>query len=224
MNSMYETSTVTPHQVGFVARLDTWLARIALAGGGVCAAILVLLHILRPDVDPIGRRVMEYALGPYGLLMNLAYLVLGLGALALVAGLARAIAPLGRSRFGLLLLAAWGVSALLAAVFNVDPRDAPRTLAGLIHIKAALLGFPSAVFATLLLPDRWRHDPLWAPVYRPVGIGAGRGRARRAGVRLAGLPGAEWAAATLDLLRPAAMAPAGRVAPVSCRDWWCGAR
>lgn len=80
------------------------LRALALAGL-LCSVFLVaILHVIRDDLDPVARRLSEYAVGPYGWLMTTAFVGLGCGLLALAGSLratatsnhlGRALSPLG---------------------------------------------------------------------------------------------------------------------------------
>ena len=55
------------------------------------AAIVAALHVLEPRFDPMDRFVSEYALGDWGLLMNVAFFALGTALVALGLGPASAL-------------------------------------------------------------------------------------------------------------------------------------
>ena len=46
---------------------------------GRSGACVATLHVVSPDLEPRSRRLSEYANGPYGYLMTLAFLALGIG-------------------------------------------------------------------------------------------------------------------------------------------------
>jgi hypothetical protein len=143
------------------------LALLALVSTVLVGAVVVALHLLRPDVAPLARGISHYANGPAGGLMRLATALLGLGGLALVAGLALGIAPAARSVAGLALLGLWSVAQLVTAGFPIDAPGAPPTTAGAIHGLAGL-SFVLPVGAALLLARGYPRDPRWAPVARPA--------------------------------------------------------
>ena len=66
-------------------------ARLALGAGLGFALLLVLLHVLRPDLDPSWRFISEYAIGNFGYLMIIAFL-------SFSAGRSRSIAAVPASR------------------------------------------------------------------------------------------------------------------------------
>lgn len=122
---------------------STALKALAL-GSLVCtlilAALVIALHVLRPQLNPLRHTISEYALGPDGLLMTIAFVLRELAELCLVAGLALGVTGSKRSWTGLVLLALATVSSVVVAIFPAD-RHQVSTL--LLHSLGALLGFIS---------------------------------------------------------------------------------
>jgi len=87
-------------------------------------------------------------------------LVVGVGGLAIVFGLAREIAPAARSVAGLILLGGWALAQPVGAVFPIDAPGVSPTLAGTIHSLAGL-SFLAAVFGMLLVSRRLSADTRW---------------------------------------------------------------
>jgi hypothetical protein len=141
---------------------------IALVGIAYFAAIIVALHFLRPDLNPLQRPTSEYAVGPYGYLMASAFFSMSAASLALASGLARGIAPSARSRVGLGLLGLWGLNLLIAMIFPIDPEGAAPTLAGSIHSINGPVGFLSLSLGMVLISRRFKHDVAWRPIQRPA--------------------------------------------------------
>lgn len=127
-------------------------ALVSSAGTGMFLVILVVLHVVRPDLDPSWRFISEYELGPYGWLMHVAFICLAIGtasiALAVVSQ-ARSIA--GYLGIALLLISATGM--ILAGVF------APDSDSRLHDIGAMLDLIP---FAALLLAWSLSRNEIWA--------------------------------------------------------------
>ena len=63
------------------------IATVALVGIAYFVVIIVALHVLRPDLNPIQRPTSEYAVGPYGWLMTSAFFSMSVASWALVFGL-----------------------------------------------------------------------------------------------------------------------------------------
>jgi bacteriorhodopsin len=146
------------------------VATIALVAVAYFAVIVVVLHFLRPDLNPIRRPTSEYAVGPYGFLMTSAFFSMSLGSFALVIGLYRGVSQRARSGIGLVLLGIWAVGVLIAMSFPIDPEGAPQTLSGTIHRINGPLAFLSLTAGTILVSRRFRQDGLWRPIHRSAVI------------------------------------------------------
>src|SRR5579884_2864879 len=79
--------------------------------------LVIALHVLRPEMKPLNRTISEYALGPFGYLMTIAFIIRGLGELFLVTGLALGTMRSSRSWTGLALLTLATVCSFLVAIF-----------------------------------------------------------------------------------------------------------
>jgi hypothetical protein len=141
-------------------------AMVVLAGVLYFATVIVALHFLRPDFNPISRPTSEYAVGPYGFLMTPAFFSMSLATFALVMGLVQGVSPSARSRVGLTLLGLWGVGVLIAMIFPINLDGAPQTLAGTIHGINGPLAFLSATIGLLLVSRRFKQDDRWRPFHR----------------------------------------------------------
>lgn len=134
--------------VSFVAVLA---ARLAIASGALFALVLALLHLLEPEFDPTWRFVSEYALGGFGWLMPLAFLMLAISLLSVgVAIYAQVRTILGY--IGLAILALGGVGLLIAALFKTDPIATARgaaTFSGQMHVLGASLDYSPLAFLLL---------------------------------------------------------------------------
>ena len=69
------------------ARQVAWLAFIAIGGIIYFFVVVIILHFLRPEYNPVNHAVSNYAVGPYGYLMTFAFYALALSLLALAFGL-----------------------------------------------------------------------------------------------------------------------------------------
>jgi uncharacterized protein DUF998 len=110
---------------------------IALAGGVAFAALLVLLHFLKPENDPSWRMISEYQIGRYGWLMRLAFCCWSVGFLGLGAALwQHQLTTAG------VFVAIVAVSLAGAGVFASDPITTPRgseTRTGILHVLFGVL-------------------------------------------------------------------------------------
>jgi hypothetical protein len=80
------------------------IATVALVGVVYFVVAIVILHVLRPDLNPIQRPTSEYAVGPYGWLMTSAFFSMSVASWALIIGLYQGVSQSARSRIGLGLL------------------------------------------------------------------------------------------------------------------------
>jgi uncharacterized membrane protein YozB (DUF420 family) len=142
------------------------IATVAVAGIAYFGAIIVVLHFLRPDLNPLSRPTSEYAVGQYGFLMTSAFFSVSLATFALVTGLYRGVSRAARSRIGLGLLGVWGVGVLIAMIFPIDPEGAPQTISGTIHRINGPLSFLSLTAGAILVSRRFKHDETWRPFHR----------------------------------------------------------
>ena len=115
-------------------------AAVAIACFLVVLGALLALHLLRPEFDPLTHRLSEYAIGPYGFLMTLAFAAAGLGLLALGHTVWHGV----RHSFWIVLACAAMVAAAAAdglmAFFVADPYGphAVVTVSGRVHDVLAL--------------------------------------------------------------------------------------
>ena len=131
--------------------------------------LVVLLHFLRPETNPLTLGVSYYAVGTYGFLMTAAFLILSLGGATLTFGLLLGSTQGHRSPVGLLLLGIWSLSVALAAIFPIDAPGAPPTTHGMIHelVGTSFLLFVIAVF---LLSRQFARDSRWHAFSRPATV------------------------------------------------------
>jgi hypothetical protein len=148
-------------------RRDT-LAAIGLAGIAYFTVVLVGLHFLHTDVNPLARPVSDYAVGRYGNVMTSAFLAMSISAPALAFALRGGLAESTQSRIGLILLALFGVSTLLAAVFPIDPQYYAPTTHGKIHHINGSLGFLALTVGVTLISRTFAHDEDWSSRYQPA--------------------------------------------------------
>lgn len=134
-----------------------------------CAALfiaaLLLLHVLRPDLAPAAHMLSEYALGPAGGVMGLAFMALsGLYVALFVALRGELRGAWGRLGQGALLLAAIG--AAMGGLFPMDPVGTPPdqySLSGRLHGIAFMVGGPGALLAATFVNVALARRPGWQP-------------------------------------------------------------
>jgi len=140
------------------------LPTVTIFGVAYFAGTLTLMHILRPELNPLNRYGSEYAIGRFGYLMTTAFLALAGAGAALTLSLGRTLTASVRSRTGVIFLGLFSLGILIAGIFPTDLVDDPPTSKGGIHDLASLLSFVSLVIAVILLSLTFRLDTHWRGV------------------------------------------------------------
>jgi hypothetical protein len=141
---------------------------LSLCGVGLFVATTGALHWLQPDLDPLDEAVSYYIHGRGGWLLTVGLMGLGLGSLALTAGIAPMVRGAG-ARLGCWMLAIWSICVLLGGAFAADPRGSWNlrpSISGLIHGNAALAAFVALPVAGGLLSRSFGRDPRWQTIAR----------------------------------------------------------
>jgi hypothetical protein len=145
------------HEVGGSVGSRTATLRVAsivlLIVGVACIAAL---HLLRPDLPPGGHRLSEYAIGPYGLLMTVAFTCIGVAMLALGWALASTGERRGRIVGGILVAA--GVGMIIAGIWHTDPRRS-GVAADTIHSTSSALATMALIGAAVIWSVVRVRDP-----------------------------------------------------------------
>ena len=119
----------------------TGASLIAIILALVCFGAVMLLHVMRGDIDPLRQVMSEYANGSNGPIMTVVFYAFGLSSVALAFRLRGAIPRRGVPRLIPLLLALAGIGLIAAGVFEVERPLVPDTLEELIHSNASVLAF-----------------------------------------------------------------------------------
>lgn len=139
----------------------SYLALACMAGVVYFAISVAVLHFLRPEYDPATRFISEFAVGPYGYLMTIAFFALGLGSLALSFGIAGVSPASRKSRTGTSLMGLWGAGVMVAGIFPADLTGSPETTSGSIHNAASIVSFLVLIAGAILFPLGMRRDARW---------------------------------------------------------------
>jgi uncharacterized protein DUF998 len=145
-----------------------WLALIAMGGIVYFVVAIIILHVLRPEYNPINHAVSNYAVGPYGYLMTAAFYTLALSVFALALGLARSMVLTNQARVALLLLNIASVGMIVMGIFpgDVHALHPPATITGVIHWTAAGVSFASIMIAAFILSRCFKTDERWQAFQR----------------------------------------------------------
>jgi len=143
-------------------------ARLALLATVVLIAVYVVLDVvaqlLPPHYDAISQAESDLAVGPYGYVMTLNFVVRGVLSLSFLAGLSAATTLGTRSRLGVALMAVWGVGAFVLAASPTDISATETTAHGKLHLLVAFLAFLAAAAGELLLSRHFPEEPRLRPI------------------------------------------------------------
>jgi hypothetical protein len=128
---------------------------------GVTVAGILVLHLVRSDLDPFHDVMSHYANGPNGPLMSIVFYAFGVSAIAMGVRLRSGIDRRGVTRPVPWLLIGAGSSLLVAGVFEVDRPTDPETAGEVIHSNTAVAAFILLVAAMALFAIACRHDERW---------------------------------------------------------------
>jgi hypothetical protein len=138
------------------------MALIALVGCEAFIALLLLVNLVRSDLDPTWHFISEYGIGSMGWLMQLAFLSFAAAHFAMAKMVAPSLSG-GLGRFAILLLLIAGLGLLLGGIFKADPMLAAageKTTSGMIHNVGGGLGI-AMPFAVIFLTLKLRHLEAW---------------------------------------------------------------
>ncbi len=137
------------------------VALLVIVGIILYVILDVIAQMLPPHYNPISQAESGLAVGPYGLIMTINFVLRGLIALALLWALTLSLPKGMLSRTGLVLVEIWGVEALLLALFPTDGPGSKPTIHGLIHLVVALLAFIGGAVGELVLSRNFTKDERW---------------------------------------------------------------
>ncbi len=141
------------------------LTAVAIAGQVALLASALLLPFVS-DYGWIGDTISELATGRFGVLQTAAFVLAGVGTLALAVVIRRLTAGAWGSVVGSLLVGIYGLGSILVAIFPTDPIDDPadvwaQSTTGTIHALVALVSFVGMVVAMFVLLRTFLQEPRW---------------------------------------------------------------
>jgi hypothetical protein len=141
--------------------------RLALALIAVYIVLDIVAQLLPPHYSPLSQAESDLAVGPYGYVMTVNFVVRGVLSLALLFGIVSATSIGRRSPVGIALVAVWGLGAFVLAASPTDVTG-PMTLHGAVHLATAAIAFLAGAVGELLLSLRFRDEPRLAGVATPA--------------------------------------------------------
>ncbi len=146
-------------------------ARRALQLTVALVAVYVVLDIvaqlLPPHYSAISQAESDLAVGPFGYVMTVNFVVRGLLSLSFLVGLTAATTLGRRSPVGIALVGVWALGAFVLAAFPTDLGTA-TTVHGTIHLATAALAFFTASVGEVLLSHRFSEEPGLAAFRAPA--------------------------------------------------------
>jgi hypothetical protein len=136
-------------------------SRAATAAFLASAVMIAVLHVLRSDLDPVRRRLSEYAVGQFGWLMTAAFVVFGVGLCALGRGVRATGATAPSMRVLHALLAVAGVGMILSGIFETQIGPGSVAWREVIHSQASASAFMALIAAALLSATVARDAMAW---------------------------------------------------------------
>jgi alpha-beta hydrolase superfamily lysophospholipase len=134
------------------------MALVSLWGHSLFIILVVLQHFLRTDLDMRTHFISEYAVGYYGWIQTLAFFILAIAGLCLMAGL---FANLKASIISVVTLSFWCIGVLLIAFFPADLPEVIPTRTGNIHVFAAQFAFINLAATMIFLGFNFKQNNNW---------------------------------------------------------------
>src|SRR5262245_18090401 len=144
-------------------------AWVAFASTGTFVVLLLLLHIVKSELDPSWHFISEYEIGKYGWIMQVAFLALALGNVALFVAIRNCMKGLW-GRIGSLLFLLGAIGTVLGGIFTTDPvNTAPEavTTSGNLHNLGGALGL-AGFLGTLIYSAKLLRSGSWSSGRRSV--------------------------------------------------------
>ncbi len=150
-------------------------AMLAIAGQAVLLASSWLLP-LASEFSLVGDNISEMVLGRFGFVQTAAFVIAGLGTLALAYVIRQLTLGVRGSGAGSLLVAVYGVGAVLVALFPTDRIDSAadvwsQSTIGMIHIGVSAVSFLCMIIAMFVLTwtfaraANWRSLTVWSALF-----------------------------------------------------------
>jgi hypothetical protein len=134
-----------------------YMSGIALV---VAALSVIALHVGEKEMNSIRDAVSLYVHAPLGVLYDVQVIATGVSALTLFAAL-RAQGEV-HARNGYIALGLYGATRLAIALFPADPKGAPLTGRGRVHLFLAIITFASVAAMTGILTPVLTSHPAWS--------------------------------------------------------------
>jgi hypothetical protein len=141
------------------------LADFAVAGQILFLASVWLLPIVS-EFSLTGDYISELVLGSYGFVQIAAFFIAGFGILGIAYAVGKLTTDSWGNFIGSLLIAVYGIGAIIAAIFPTDRIDSAADIwnlstNGMIHSVTAFISTVSILLAMIILSWKFRKDARW---------------------------------------------------------------
>ena len=128
-------------------------------------AVVIAMHLLEPEFDPVRVPISVYVLGTYGIWMTTSFVVAAAIYFLLAFGLAKALPPNVWTKTGVLLLCVGACGQVVAGLYPTQwPLTPPLTQQTVIHLIAAVVAFNVIAVGGICLSVSFRRTPHWRQV------------------------------------------------------------
>ncbi len=153
-----------------ISELQVIWAYVSLITTLIFLLLLILLHFIKSDINPMWHMVSEYGIGRYGWIMQAAFFCLAFSCVSITAAVWLQTPTIsGKIGLALMLVTAIG---LIIAGFNVtDPINTPKTemtAQGHMHALGFMIGVPSMTIGVVLISISLRYNPTLAWARQPL--------------------------------------------------------
>lgn len=128
----------------------------------IFAIIVMIAGLLQPEYNHLINFVSELgAVGaPNAIIQRMNFVLVGILIVAFAFGLHRGIGKGKGSIIGPLLVAIFGLSAVVSGIFSTDPIQ-PGSFSDIMHSMSSAVGSTAAIIAFFIIPRRLEQDILW---------------------------------------------------------------
>lgn len=132
-----------------------------LLGASLFTASLILLHLVRTDVDWTRHYVSDFVNGRLGWIFVVGTIAHGAGNLGLTLGLHKSLDPGPLRAWAVFFFGLVVAGIVVAALFPIEPAGLPSTPVGLVHRTAATASFALELVALFLFSAAFARHPRW---------------------------------------------------------------
>ena len=145
-------------------RYQRFLAICGIIAPIIFIIIYIIASLLRPDYSHLTNFVSELgAVGaPYAIIQRINFVLTGVMIVAFTFGLHRGIGDGKGSIIGPLLVAIFGLSAVVSGIFSTDTIQ-PGSFSDIMHSMSSAIGSVAAIIAFFIISERLEKDILWKP-------------------------------------------------------------